>query len=81
MVERHLRANSRAAVTGWRGFLRRFWNDESGQDLLEYALLTATVGLASAAVWGVMSETMGQTYASNIDAANAHWESPPPSAP
>jgi Flp pilus assembly pilin Flp len=58
--------------------IRRFWTDESGQDLIEYALLTATVGLASAAVLGVLGETIGETFASNVDAANSHWESPSP---
>jgi len=30
---------------------RRFWNDESGQDLIEYTLLMAFVALASAALF------------------------------
>jgi Flp pilus assembly pilin Flp len=59
-------------------WIRRFWADESGQDLIEYALLTATVGLASAAVLGVWGETIGETFASNVDAANNQWESPSP---
>ena len=32
-------------------FLRRFWNDEQGQDLIEYTLLMAFVALASAALF------------------------------
>ena len=78
MVERHRFGNSRAAVNQLQVLLRRFWRDESGQDLLEYALLTATIGLASVAVWTAMSDAMGETYRSNIDAANDQWESPPP---
>ena len=31
-------------------FLRNFWNDEQGQDLIEYTLLMAFVALASAAL-------------------------------
>jgi Flp pilus assembly pilin Flp len=81
MVEQHCSGHSRAAVNRPQGWLCRFWRDESGQDLLEYALLTATIGLASVAVWTAMGEAMGETYRSNIDAANAQWESPPPSAP
>jgi Flp pilus assembly pilin Flp len=81
MVERHRWRNSRAAVTQTQAWLRLFWSDECGQDLLEYALLTTTIGLASLAVWTAMSETMGEAYRSNIDAANAQWESPPPPAP
>jgi Flp pilus assembly pilin Flp len=32
-------------------FLREFWNDEQGQDLIEYTLLMAFVALASAALF------------------------------
>jgi Flp pilus assembly pilin Flp len=32
-------------------FLRSFWNDEQGQDLIEYTLLIAFVALASAALF------------------------------
>ena len=31
--------------------LRNFWNDEQGQDLIEYTLLLAFVALASAALF------------------------------
>jgi len=32
-------------------FLRSFWKDEQGQDLIEYTLLMAFVALASAALF------------------------------
>ena len=32
-------------------FLRTFWKDEQGQDLIEYTLLMAFVALASAALF------------------------------
>jgi Flp pilus assembly pilin Flp len=32
-------------------FLHAFWNDEQGQDLIEYTLLMAFVALASAALF------------------------------
>jgi Flp pilus assembly pilin Flp len=32
-------------------FLHGFWNDEQGQDLIEYTLLMAFVALASAALF------------------------------
>ena len=32
-------------------FMRNFWNDEQGQDLIEYTLLMAFVALASAALF------------------------------
>lgn len=32
-------------------FLKRFWQEESGQDLIEYTLLLAFVALASASLF------------------------------
>ncbi len=32
-------------------FLKRFWQEESGQDLIEYTLLMAFVALASASIF------------------------------
>jgi Flp pilus assembly pilin Flp len=61
--------------------LTRFWTDETGQDLIEYAMLTATIGLAGAAVWSAMGVTIGDTYDWSVDRANDNWQSPPPSGP
>jgi len=54
-------------------FLRNFWNDEQGQDLIEYTLLLAFVALASAALFigaggnvkGIWSTTNSQLAAAN----------------
>ena len=54
-------------------FLGNFWNDEQGQDLIEYTLLMAFVALASAAlmlgggrsVKGIWSTTNSQLVAAN----------------
>ena len=51
-------------------FLRNLWNDEQGQDLIEYTLLMAFVALASAAlfigaggkistIWGITNNQLG----------------------
>jgi Flp pilus assembly pilin Flp len=34
-----------------KSFLKRFWQEESGQDLIEYTLLMAFVALASASIF------------------------------
>ena len=55
----------------------RFWNDESGQDLIEYTLLMAFVALASAALFigaggsiqGIWSVTNSQLAAANSQAS------------
>ena len=58
-------------------FLRNFWNDEQGQDLIEYTLLLAFVALASAALFigsggsvkGIWSITNSQLTAANTSAS------------
>jgi Flp pilus assembly pilin Flp len=44
--------------------MSRLWSDESGQDLIEYALLTAFVGLAGFAGIGLLSNALNATYTS-----------------
>jgi len=58
-------------------FLRNFWNDEQGQDLIEYTLLMAFVALASAALFlgaggsikGIWSVTNSQLASANSQAS------------
>ena len=57
--------------------LRNFWNDEQGQDLIEYTLLMAFVALASAALFlgaggsikGIWTTTTSQLSAANSSAS------------
>ena len=54
--------------------LRKFWRDETGQDLIEYTLLMAFVALASAALFlGAGNSIMGIWTSTNaqLSAANA----------
>jgi Flp pilus assembly pilin Flp len=54
-------------------FLRNFWNDEQGQDLIEYTLLMAFVALASAAIFiGAGSSIKGIWNVSNSQLAAAN---------
>ncbi len=58
-------------------FLRNFWNDDQGQDLIEYTLLLAFVALASAALFlgaggqiqGIWSRSNSQLVAANTAAS------------
>ena len=58
-------------------FLRNLWQDEQGQDLIEYTLLMAFVALASAALFlgaggsikGIWSVTNSQLAAANSQAS------------
>ena len=57
--------------------LRNFWNDDQGQDLIEYTLLMAFVALASAAhflgaggsIQGIWSTSNSQLAAANSSAS------------
>ena len=42
--------------------VRRFLTSEEGQDLVEYALLTAFVGLAGAAMWPLVRDALQLSY-------------------
>jgi Flp pilus assembly pilin Flp len=55
-------------------YLRNFWTDEQGQDLIEYSLLMAFVALASAALFlgaGNSIKGIWTTTNSQLTAANA----------
>ena len=57
--------------------VKRFWNDEQGQDLIEYTLLMAFVALASAALFigaggsikGIWTTTNNQLQQANGQAS------------
>jgi len=48
--------------------LKRFWQEESGQDLIEYTLLLAFVALVSAAIFIGAGEAASDIW----DIANSH---------
>ena len=58
-------------------YVRNFWNDDQGQDLIEYTLLLAFVALASAALFigaggsvqGIWTVTNTQLAAANTAAS------------
>lgn len=43
-------------------FLANFMKDESGQDLIEYALVAALVGLGAVAAMGGLANSIGNTF-------------------
>lgn len=57
--------------------MRKFWNDEQGQDLIEYTLLLAFVALTSATLFigagrsvaGIWSVTNSRLVAANASAS------------
>jgi Flp pilus assembly pilin Flp len=47
-----------------RLLVRRLVADEAGQDLIEYALLTTTIGFAGILAWSLVASAIGTTYGS-----------------
>jgi len=46
--------------------LRRLIREDGGSDIIEYALLTGSIGLAGLATWPLISSALGVAY-SNLD--------------
>jgi Flp pilus assembly pilin Flp len=51
-----------ARNAGLAPFCRRFAEDQSGQDLVEYALLSAIIGLAGILVFPSLQSSMRDAY-------------------
>ena len=60
--------------------LLRLLADEDGQDLIEYALLATTVGLAAALAFDLIGSAIQNTYGVWEGGVNGLWESPNPGA-
>jgi Flp pilus assembly pilin Flp len=69
---------SSSTTTPMLRLLTRFVIEETGQDLIEYALLTAAIGLAGVAGINLISAAINGTYTSWDSGVNNLWEVPPP---
>lgn len=63
-----------------RVLLYRFVAHEQGQDVIEYALLTAGIGLAGLAVWPLIADAIGVAYQAFDSNTQDIWEVPDPGA-
>jgi Flp pilus assembly pilin Flp len=66
-----------------RGLVARFTAEDGAQDLVEYALLAAFIGIAGWAVLMTLPNLMGATYASWTDPAvgvPSRWDPPEPAS-
>jgi Flp pilus assembly pilin Flp len=61
-----------------RTVVSRMFADEGGQDLIEYALLTAIVGIAGLVALSLLSTNMGTVYTSWDAAGQNAWQPCPP---
>jgi len=66
------------------GFVRRFISDDDGQDVIEYALITALIGVVGILTLRGIQAAVGTTYSSWTDPATGTpslWEPPEPPTP
>ena len=52
--------------------------DDSGQDLIEYAVLTAIIGISGVLILSTLSTTMGTAYSRWNTAGQNAWQPCPP---
>jgi Flp pilus assembly pilin Flp len=60
------------------GLVGRLLADDHGQDIIEYALLTAAVGLAGLATWPLIEAAVGTSYQALDGQTQDLWQPPPP---
>jgi Flp pilus assembly pilin Flp len=58
--------------------LKRLVEEDTGQDLIEYALLTGAVGFAGVVGINALGAAINSTYSSWDTNVNGLWETPPP---
>jgi Flp pilus assembly pilin Flp len=67
-------------VDGWRRgrwcahVLHRLAAETDGQDMIEYALITAFIGFSGAAAWNAMQTSLGNAYDGFTDGVWSLWE-------
>jgi Flp pilus assembly pilin Flp len=60
-------------------WLRRIARDDSGQDVVEYALLISVGVLFAIAAWNSLRDAIGSSYTSTTSGVQSLWDPPPPS--
>ena len=58
--------------------LRKLLVSDEGQDVMEYALLTAAIGVAGAATWPLIVSALGTAYAQLDSNTQDLWTPPNP---
>ena len=58
--------------------VKRLCKEDSGQDLMEYVLLTGIIAIAGILVFPTIQSKMADAYRDWNTGAQAIWETPPP---
>ena len=62
-----------------KDLVHKLLRDEAGQDLVEYALLTTTIGFAGIFVWSLVGTAISGTYSSWVSGVDSLAVPPAPS--
>jgi len=73
--------NPIGGVHNMRPHFRRWLRDEAGQDIVEYALLSAFIGLASLAAYSAIITAIGNNYSNSNTSVQGLWNVPDPPGP
>ena len=73
-----MRGYMRIAAQFARSLAARVIADDRGQDLIEYALLTAIIGISGLLIFSTLSTTMGTAYSGWNTAGQNAWQPCPP---
>lgn len=71
----------RTSVSGCRNLVARFCREETGQDLIEYAILTAIVTVGSIAVFATIRTKMSDAYGTWGTEIQDRWSPDDPIVP
>ena len=52
--------------------------DDTGQDIVEYALLTAFFGLCALVAWSTLGDALSASYTGTTSGVQDLWDPPPP---
>ena len=55
--------------------------DDTGQDIVEYALLTAFFGLCALVAWSTLRDALSASYTGTSSGVQGLWDPPPPMPP
>lgn len=61
-----------------KSLLHRLLRSDTGQDVIEYALLTAAIGLAGVATWPAIATAVGVNYGRLDSRTQNLWRVPDP---
>ena len=61
-----------------KNLFNRFIQEEQGQDLVEYALLTSAIGFAGAVAFSLLASSINTVYSGWDGGVNGLWEVPTP---